>query len=322
MARLYIELPPSLKRREFLNSLPAETRKLGETLVDAGYGFIDFLLGNTQETLQEKVQIVNTLTDNYVAFYSGQDAPTFIYSGVVLNTYQDDQRVWLLKLYRDVLRGTRLAQRDLVASLRYDSFIVRGYLEALSLGLNANINTAGTFQFNMRVKEMVIDSPALALPTIDYPNGPGSLPSYADISPQQQDTLRAATLTTEVPPTAVAGPAASQNALTAVNTDPFSFNVQPQTTVPVTDEVQQHVERITSEAIATINTSALATNSTVQPQFAGLNPSNVHNDGAGGLTNIKNAPPETQASVSPVVKIPPRTRGVKKVAPAQRAQLS
>ena len=130
VARIYVELPATLKKQDFLLSLPPESRTLGQLLTlggasggTAGTGFIDFILQTAQENFQEKTQIVNTLTDNYVAFYAGQEAPLFNYAGTVLNTYQDDQRVWLLKLYRDILRGTRLAQRGLIASLRYDSFI-------------------------------------------------------------------------------------------------------------------------------------------------------------------------------------------------------
>lgn len=178
-ARLFIDLPEGKRKEQFVNSVTKRASSLARVLASGAgtggsgsTGFIDFILTNANENFQEKAQIVDTLTDNYVAYYSGQEPPVFGYSGVLLNTYQDDQRVWMLLLYREILRGTRLAHRNLVANLRYDSFIVSGYLETLSLGLSGETdNTASQFSFTMRVKSMQIITDALAEPTL---NGNGA----------------------------------------------------------------------------------------------------------------------------------------------------
>ena len=200
IARIYVQLPGTLAPETFLESLPPESRILGEALAlgagnggAGGTGFIDFILMSANEQFIEKTQIVNTLTDTYVAFYAGQEAPVFQYSGVVLNTYQDDQRVWMLRMYRDILRGTRLAQRGLLASLRYDSFIVRGYLENLTLNIQSSTQTSGSFSFSFRVKEMVIHTEALALPTTSRGLSKGVFGSLT-VGSESSNTLRAASL--------------------------------------------------------------------------------------------------------------------------------
>lgn len=174
-ARLFVDIPVGARRDAFKKSVSKRAEPLADVLTSGsgtggagGTGFIDFILTSSNEIFQEKAQIVDTLTDNYVAYYSGQEPPVFGYNGVLLNTYQDDQRVWMLLMYREILRGTRLAHRNLAVSLRYDSFIVTGYLESLNLSLSGETdNTASQFSFTMRVKSMQIITDDLSRPTLN-----------------------------------------------------------------------------------------------------------------------------------------------------------
>jgi hypothetical protein len=216
MARLFVEIPQG-KELEFLNSVSPEARPLATILMSGkgyggsgGTGFVDFLLTSTAETFQEKAQIVDTLTDNYAAFYSGQEPPLFQYQGTLLNTYQDDQRVWMLTLYREILRGTRLAARNLLVHLRYDSFIVSGYMESLSLGLNGETeHTASQFAFTLRVKRMRIITPALG--GLKQVSTPVSTETLVENNASATSALppRNGSTTADIPPTAVTGPAAN-----------------------------------------------------------------------------------------------------------------
>ena len=308
MARMFLTLPKG-QTRNFVQSLPNESKSLGRVLAAGGAsagakntGFIDFLLTGTQETFQEKAQIVDTLTDNYVAFYAGQAPPVFGYSGVVLNTYQDDQRVWMLRAYRDMLRGTKLANRNLSVSLRYDSFIITGYMESLSLSLDGAAQNYGNFQFTLRVRRVHVFTDTVGLPTV------ASRISLALPSTQEQAeekiealTARSASGTTEEPPTAVAKPAAA---------DPTpSRDVKK-------DAIQEHKEEVTKRIDAA--SGAKAQSVTLGSGVALPSPDvltsidNATNDGSSGITNIKNAPRgmvEAAEQITP--RVPPKPRGIR-----------
>ena len=248
MARLFIALPPD-EIQSFLNSVSPDARPLAQVLIAGGptggaggTGFMDFLLTSAVEDFQEKAQIVDTLTDNYVAFYAGQVPPVFQYSGTVLNTYQDDQRVWLLRLYREILRGTRLANRNVVANLRYDSFLVTGYLESLRLTLDGDQGrTAGQFSFNMRVQRMSVLTPPLAAPTITTTPAVTSLVlGTLQTASATPDTERVAAVTPETPPTATEGPAADpQDPATPTDEDEAALQSQGLTTEQITQSYSQ-----------------------------------------------------------------------------------
>lgn len=170
LARLFIQMGEQ-ERVQFVQSVPPETRALAQVLcgvgtgASGGTGFVDFILTQAVEPFQEKVQVVETLSDNFVVYLFGQSAPQFQYSGVLLNTYQDDQRVWMTRLYRDILRGTQLARRRKVVRLRYDSVIVSGIFIALQQGLMGDQENSVQFSFTMIPMQYVIFTPPVGVPT-------------------------------------------------------------------------------------------------------------------------------------------------------------
>ena len=163
MARLFLQVP---KYGEFVKEFRGSrtqplARVLGgqsdeKTGTSGGAGYIDFLLQNVQHSYQEKAQIVETLADDHVAYFFGQSAPTFGYSGSLINTKQDDQAMNMLRLYRDIGRGTKLAQRNTLISIRYDGLIVSGAMTNLSWSLNAELETVVPFSFSLLVKQVTI----------------------------------------------------------------------------------------------------------------------------------------------------------------------
>ena len=80
MSRMFIQVAPDMYKK-FLASLPdEETRSIakvltGDNVKQGGVGYIDFFLQNVNHSIQEKVQIVETLSDSYVAFFFGHRAP-------------------------------------------------------------------------------------------------------------------------------------------------------------------------------------------------------------------------------------------------------
>lgn len=168
LARMYIALPQTGSvdedqkiREAYLASLPQDdrTQALAKVLLasgEGGTGFIDFFLASAQESFQEVVQVDKVLADDYVAFFYGQSPPQFQYSGYLINSQQDDQRLGFALAYQHMLRGTQLARRGALVRLRYDSVIVSGALLATQQSLAAENELAVPFSFSILVKEYVV----------------------------------------------------------------------------------------------------------------------------------------------------------------------
>jgi len=174
MARLAI--PISGDPYDFItkSGLGATLGPLANSIIiqgNSGLGYIDFLLQNIQESFSEKVQVSDTIGDNYAAFFFGMSPPTFSFAGQFLNTYQDDWRAAFHLLYRNLLRGTMLARRNLILSLYYDNIIITGYMLNHNQQYTAEMQMASNFSFNMLVKNMTIF------------RLPGTMPTQADRLP-------------------------------------------------------------------------------------------------------------------------------------------
>ena len=189
IARMFIQIPPKLYTK-FLDSLPdQETREIakvlsGDNVSQGGKGYFDFLLHGANHGFTEKVQITETLADNYVAYFFGSSPPIWKYQGTVYNTYQDDWTMRLFKMYQEMARGTQLAKRGQILRLKYDSMIVSGAMMDLNWSLVAGKETACDFGFSLLVKSVHVIYGGLSTPTkID--SDPNFLPeSFQDFTAQ------------------------------------------------------------------------------------------------------------------------------------------
>ena len=175
LARMYISLvdaKPETKKA-YLASLPQDdrVRALAKVLtkddISGNVGFIDFFLQQADESFSEKLQVDEVLSDNYVAFYFGQDPPVFQYSGTLLNSQQDDQTTGFALAYQHLLRGTSLAKRGALLRLRYDNRIVTGTVNRMQTSLHAENELAVPFSFTMLVKEYVLLTSNLSYVKVD-----------------------------------------------------------------------------------------------------------------------------------------------------------
>lgn len=137
----------------------------GYPLPNSGLGYIDFLLQQANHQLNEKFQVIETLSDNYVAFFFGQSAPIFQYSGSLMNTYQDDWTINMLRLYQSMGRGSQLARRGVLFYLKYDSIIVSGSLLNFNWTLTGDVEIVVPFSFNFLVRKIHILYGGLQPPT-------------------------------------------------------------------------------------------------------------------------------------------------------------
>lgn len=163
MARIFIPFTSNVARELFVATVPPHAKALANHLAVSdessqaaglgyGMGYIDFLLQSANEQFNEKMQVVDAVGDNYIAYYLGQNPPVFQYSGTLLNSYQDDWRAAFTVIYNDLLRGTMLARRKVVAVLAYDDVMITGSLNNLSQVLTADFELMAAFNFSMLVK--------------------------------------------------------------------------------------------------------------------------------------------------------------------------
>ena len=231
-ARLLIPMPDKLYKKYLASFVGEETRALAEAITapsgkdraDLPNGYIDFLLTQAREGFEEKVQIVDVVGDNYVAYFFGQRPPIFSYEGVLMNTMQDDWRLAMLLLYQNVIRGTQLARRNTMVTLAYDNLAVTGALVGMDQSLTAEMQMAAQFSFQILVKRLDVRRTRGAMPTVV-----GALP-YA-----VQPDLFATTQVFGVPPAATMRETGKPTNATEERTAPAANSDMYNVPVPVSE---------------------------------------------------------------------------------------
>jgi hypothetical protein len=168
MARMFIQVGPaeyekfvaSVKENDPTNEVLARVLAgtnltFGSPNSNTGTGYIDFLLQNVQHQFQEKMQIIETLSDSYVAYFFGQGAPIFQYSGILVNSKQDDQVHNMIRIYQSMIRGYQLARRKKLVRIRYNGMIVNGAAINFGFNLAAENEMACPFNFGFLVKSII-----------------------------------------------------------------------------------------------------------------------------------------------------------------------
>lgn len=197
---------------------PTRPRRVGNTIIDSGY--MDFFLTDVQQGLMEKIQVAETLADNYVTYTFGQSAPTWTFSGNLLNTVQDDQVTNFYRLYVHLLRASQLAKRQKIVSIKYDSFIVAGALIGMDSQLNGSREVMCPFQFRLLVKRFdIVNFTPGWVPT--NPGGAFAADPYSvayDGLPREESQIRS--FAARTPPGAVEEPAPRERSDARTNEPP------------------------------------------------------------------------------------------------------
>jgi len=177
LARIYVPVSSPVKlaniKKQFANRYKENSQMyavaeqvFGTTAgKESGAGYLDFVLMSVSQVLDEKYQISEVLEDNYVAFFFGQRAPMWTFSGALMNTYQDDWTMNMWRLYSEIGRGTRLAQRGLLMSIRYDSMIVTGGMTRFQWDLSSSNELFTSFSFQFLMKSITPIRGSKAKPT-------------------------------------------------------------------------------------------------------------------------------------------------------------
>lgn len=206
MARMLVPIPSYPERRKFVQSFGTNTaaRNLAEALAVTeesgskgdgrfGMGYIDFLLTAAVEAHEEKVQVVDVLSDNYVAYYFGEHPPIFQYQGKLINTEQDDWRNAFSIVYNSIVRGTQLARRRRLVTLTYDNVAVTGTMVGMNQTLTAEMEMAADFSFKILVKRFdIYRRPGITFnPPSGFPNNVVDPSTFGSLSIKRvKKTLR------------------------------------------------------------------------------------------------------------------------------------
>lgn len=158
-ARMYIPVPTEALFSQIKSALPEQAKRYADAMVQrgpqfAGRIYVDFVIQSVQESFQEKVQVTEVLSDSYIAYFFGQRAPQWSFSGIVLNTQQNQwYDAWHI-LYSNLIRGSKTSTFKVPVVIAYDTRRVVGSLIATSTGLNANNETFAQLSFSVLVKQV------------------------------------------------------------------------------------------------------------------------------------------------------------------------
>lgn len=194
-------------------------------------GYVDFIVQDMNLDFNEKVDVKETLGDNYVLYTFGQGAPTATFQGVLINTVQDDQATNFLRLYLQLFRATELARRQKAASIKIDSFIFTGVMVNLRMNYRAAMEVAVPFSFSFIIKKIAIINYTIGWrPTsvgTPFATDLNAVPADARIGPERPATA----VTFVVPPDLAPAPTAP------------AASLQPPPPAPVADERINAIQR-------------------------------------------------------------------------------
>lgn len=100
--------------------------------------YSNFILQSVQEQRAEKSQIVETFGEDYIFFFG--ERPRFLtISGILMNTKDFNWKSEFWDNYENLLRGTRLVERNARLYLYFDDVVVEGFMmQAAATWDNAN----------------------------------------------------------------------------------------------------------------------------------------------------------------------------------------
>ena len=118
------------------SSAPPATGTTSEdgTVSEAGSGTIgqsleysNFILQSVQEQRMEKSQIVETFGEDYIFFF-GERPRIYTFSAILINSRNFNWKSEWWKNYEDLLRGTKLLERNARMYIYYDDVVIEGYM--------------------------------------------------------------------------------------------------------------------------------------------------------------------------------------------------
>jgi hypothetical protein len=114
--------------------------------------YVGFLLQEVTERNSEKAQISPLNGDGYAAYFSGREPPVYSFSGILLNTRQDQWRATFTHLYDNLLRGSKITGLNRLVQISYDDKVITGSMMNLNQVVSASPDETFTrFTFDILV---------------------------------------------------------------------------------------------------------------------------------------------------------------------------
>lgn len=119
-----------------------------------GKAYVGFILTGVQESHNEKVEVVNLPGDTFASYFYGANPRQFNFSGILLNTDQDQWRDAFEELYEKYLRGSVSSRNFSVVQISYNGRVVSGWLTNLSQQLDSANDHYASFSFSVLVSRV------------------------------------------------------------------------------------------------------------------------------------------------------------------------
>ena len=119
-----------------------------------GKAYVGFILTGVQESHNEKVEVVNLPGDTFASYFYGAAPRQFSFSGILLNTDQDQWRDSFEELYEKYLRGSVSSRNFSIVQVSYNGRVVSGWLTNLSQQLDSANDHYSSFSFSVLVSRI------------------------------------------------------------------------------------------------------------------------------------------------------------------------
>lgn len=135
-----------------------------------GRGYASFLITDISCSLDEKVQVVDVFGDAEVSYYFGRQPITFSFSGLLIDSVDNNWFIEWLEMYTHVLRGSQLARNYELIQLVLPNMTIVGTIPHTSWNQNSGRDTDIPFQFTFLAKQ-IVPTP-VQLPSTPLSNDP------------------------------------------------------------------------------------------------------------------------------------------------------
>lgn len=126
-------------------------------------GYADFLLTGVSCNLEEKLQVTQTFGDAEVTYYFGRRPMIFNFSGLLVDSVDNNWFIHWLKLYQKVMRGSALAKNYELLKIVLPNMTVVGTINNFSWQQESSNDVSIPFSFQFLAKR--IEPTTADLPT-------------------------------------------------------------------------------------------------------------------------------------------------------------